>query len=75
MMKVNIERRSIDVPASCLPAGTYFRYKNETRETSHGLLLKVDTTDRAVNLYTGTIVPVLDAPYEVIRDIEIKGWV
>ena len=41
----------------------------------HGLLLKVDTTDRAVNLYTGTIVPVLDAPYEVIRDIEIKGWV
>ena len=38
-------------------------------------MVKVDTTDRAVNLYTGTIVPVLDAPYEVIRDIEIKGWV
>lgn len=56
-------------------AGTFFRYKNETRESSHGFLLKVDTTDRAVNLYTGTIVPVLDAPYEVIQDIEIKGWV
>lgn len=24
---------------------------------------------------TGTIVPVLDAPYEVIKDVEIKGWV
>lgn len=22
MMKVNIERRTVDVPASCLPAGT-----------------------------------------------------
>lgn len=61
MVKANIVRRSVDVPAPI------FRYKNETRETSHGLLLKVDTTDRAVNLYTGTIVPVLDAPYEVIR--------
>lgn len=38
-------------------------------------MVKVDTTDRAVNLYTGTIVLVPDAPYEVIKDIEIKGWV
>ena len=38
-------------------------------------MVKVDTTDRAVNLYTGKIVPVLDAPYEVIKDIEVKGWV
>lgn len=75
MVKANIVRRTVYVPAPHLPAGTFFRYKNETRESSHGLLLKVDTTDRAVNLYTGTIVPVLDAPYEVIRDIEIKGWV
>lgn len=75
MMKVNIERRTVDVPASCLPAGTFFHYPNESRESSHGILLKVDTTGRAVNLYTGTIVLVLDAPYEVIRDIEIKGWV
>lgn len=75
MVKANIVRRSVDVPAPHLPAGTYFQYKNETRETSHGILLKVDTTDRAVNLYTGRIVPVLDAPYEVIQDIEINGWV
>lgn len=75
MVKVNIVRRFVDVSAPYLPAGTYFRYKNETRETSHGILLKVDTTDRAVSLYTGSIVPVLDAPYEVIQDIEINGWV
>ena len=75
MVKANIVRRSVDVPAPHLPAGTYFRYKNETRETSHGILLKVDTTDRAVSLYNGRIVPVLDAPYEVIQDIEINGWV
>ena len=75
MMKVNIERRTVDVPAPYLPAGTFFQYKNETRESSQGFLLKVDTTDRAVNLYTGKIVPVIDAPYEVIKDIEVKGWV
>ena len=55
MVKANIVRCSVDVPAPYLPAGTYFRYKNETRETSHGLLLKVDTTDRAVNLYTARL--------------------
>lgn len=75
MVKVNIERHTVEVPAPYLPAGTFFQYKNETRESSHGFLLKVDTTDRAVNLYTGNIVPVLDAPYEVIQGIEIKGWV
>lgn len=26
MMKVNIERRSIDVPAACLAPGTFFTY-------------------------------------------------
>lgn len=75
MVKVNIERRTVDVPAPYLPAGTFFRYKNENRESSHGFLLKVDTTDRAVNLYTGKIVQVFDAPYEVIQGIEINGWV
>lgn len=75
MVKVNIERRTVNVPAPYLSAGTFFRYKNETQESSPGVLLKVDTTDRAVNLYTGKIVPVLDAPYEVIQGIEIKGWV
>ena len=74
-MKVNIERRSIDVPASCLPAGTFFRYKDETRETSNGILLKVNSTYKAVNLYSGDFVTVIDKPYEVIRDVEIKGWV
>ena len=75
MVKVNIVRCTVDVPAPYLPAGTFFQYKNETRESSHGFLMKVDTTDKAVNLYTGKIVQVLDAPYEVIQDIEIKGWV
>lgn len=42
MVKVNIERRTVDVPAPYLPAGTFFQYKNETRESSHGFLLKVD---------------------------------
>lgn len=31
MVKANIVRRSVDVPAPYLPAGTFFRYKNETR--------------------------------------------
>lgn len=75
MVKVNIERRTVDVQAPYLPAGTFFRYKNENRESSHGFLLKVDTLDRAVNLYTGKIVQVFDAPYEVIQDVEVKGWV
>lgn len=74
-MKVNIERRSIDVPASCLPSGTFFQYKDETREASHGILLKVEDSNKAVNLYSGTIVTVLDIPYRVIRDVELKGWV
>ena len=75
MMKVNIERRSIDVPASCLPCGTFFQYKDETRETSHGILLKLEDINKAVNLYSGAIVTVLDIPYRVIRDVEFKGWV
>lgn len=75
MMKVNIERRSIDVPASCLPSGTFFQYKDETRETSHGILLKVEDSNKAVNLYSGAIIKVLDIPYRVIRDVELKGWV
>ena len=75
MMKVNIEQRSFDVPASCLPSGTFFQYKDETRETSHGILLKVEDSNKAVNLYSGAIVKVLDIPYRVIRDVEFKGWV
>lgn len=75
MIKVNIERRSIDVPASCLSSGTFFQYKDEARETSHGILLKVEDSNKAVNLYSGAIVKVLDIPYRVIRDVELKGWV
>lgn len=75
MIKVNIERRAVNVPAPYLPAGTFFRYTTETPESSPGILLKVDTTDRAVNLHTGKIVPVLDVPYEIIRGVELKGWV
>lgn len=75
MVKANIERRSVNVPAPYLPAGTVFQYKNETVETSHGILMKVDTTDRAVNLYNGAIVPVQDLPYEIIKGVELRGWV
>lgn len=41
MMKVNIERRSIDVPACCLPSGTFFQYKEETPENSHGTIVTI----------------------------------
>ena len=75
MMKVNIERRTVDVPASRLPAGTFFQYKDETREMFHGILLKVEDSNKAVNMYSGAIVTVLDIPYRVIRDVELKGWV
>lgn len=74
MMKVNIERRTVDVPASCLPAGTFFHYPNESREESHGILLKLEESRKAVNLYSGAIVTVIDKPYRVIRDVEFKGW-
>ena len=53
MMKVNIERRSVDVPAACLAPGTFFTYKDESREESHGILLKINLLDKAVNLYNG----------------------
>lgn len=74
MMKVNIERRTVDVPASCLPAGTFFHYPNESREESHGILLKLEESRKAVNLYSGAIVTVIDKPYRIIRDVEFKGW-
>lgn len=32
MMKVYIERRSVDVSAACLAPGTFFTYKDESRE-------------------------------------------
>ena len=74
MMKVNIERRTVDVPASCLPAGTFFHYPNESREESHGILLKLEESRKAVNLCSGAIVTVIDKPYRIIRDVEFKGW-
>lgn len=78
-MKANIERRTVNVPAECLPAGTYFRYKMESREESDdktsGILLCTNVQGKAVNLYCGSLVPILDLPYEIINDVEIKGWV
>ena len=78
-MKMNIECRTVRVPANCLPAGTYFRYKlesrDETNEKQSGVLLVTDTLCRAVNLYSGALVPILDIPYEVINDVELRGWV
>lgn len=29
----------------------------------------------AKGLPAGTIVPILDTPYELINDVELKGWV
>lgn len=75
MMKVNIERRSVDVPAACLAPGTFFTYKDESREESNGILLKLNLLDKAVNLYSGEIITAPDKPYYVIRDVEFKGWV
>lgn len=78
-MKMNIECRTVRVPAKCLPAGTYFRYKvesrDETDEKQSGVLLVTDTLGKAVNLYTGVLVSILDIPYEVINDVELRGWV
>lgn len=78
-MKMNIEARTVRVPAKCLPAGTYFRYRldsrDETDKKQSGVLLVTDTLCRAVNLYSGELVPILDIPYEVIKDVELKGWV
>ena len=74
MMKVNIERRTVDVPASCLPAGTFFHYPNESREESHGILLKLEESRKAVNLYSGAIVTVIDKPYRFVREVEFRGW-
>lgn len=79
-MKVNIECRTVRVPANLLIPGTYFRYKTdpteeERRDNEHGILLKLETPDKAVNLYTGTIVTVLDLPYDIIKDVELRGWV
>ena len=78
-MKMNIECRTVRVPAKCLPAGTYFRYKLESRdemdEKQRGVLLVTDTFGKAVNLYSGALVTILDFPYEVINDAELRGWV
>lgn len=78
-MKMNIECRTVRVPAQSLPAGTYFRYKLEARDETDakqsGVLLVTDTLGRAVNLYSGALVPILDIPYEVVHDAELRGWV
>ena len=80
-MKVSIEQRTVTIPANKLPAGVFFRYKDvsqyreEPCNQSFGILLKVNIPDKAVNLYSGEIVPVLNMPYDVIRDVEFRGWV
>lgn len=78
-MKVNIECRTIILPASGLSTGTYFRYKiesrEETQEEQSGVFLMTNMQGKAVNLYTGTIVTVLDLPYDIIKDVELRGWV
>lgn len=78
-MKMNIECRSVRVPATGLPVGTYFRYKLQSREeyqeNQGGVLLVTNVPGKAVNLYSGTLVLILDMPYEVINDVELKGWV
>lgn len=80
-MKVSIEQRTVTITASELPVGVFFRYKNvsqyreEPCNQSFGILLKVNIPGKAVNLYSGEIVPVLNVPYDVIRDVEFKGWV
>lgn len=80
-MKVSIEQRTVNISANELPAGVFFRYKDASRNReepcnqSFGILLKVNIPYKAVNLYSGEIVPVLNMPYDVIRDVEFRGWV
>lgn len=78
-MKVNIECRTVRVPAKSLPAGTYFRYKleswDELNEKQSGVLLVTDTFGKAVNVYSGVLVTILDMSYEVVNDVELRGWV
>lgn len=78
MIKVNIESRTIRVPAMGLPVGTYFRYKiadrDELQEEQSGVMLVTNMQGKGVNLYTGKVVPLLDLPYEIIKDVELRGW-
>lgn len=80
-MKVSIEQRTVTIRANELPAGAFFRYKDvpqyreEPCNQSVGILLKVNIPNKAVNLSSGEIVPILNIPYDVIRDVEFKGWV
>lgn len=79
MMKVKIESRTIRVSAPCLPAGTYYRYKFESTdepcEEQNGVMLVTNIQGKSVNLYSGSVVPILDLPYEIVNDIELRGWV
>lgn len=79
MIKVNIESRSVRIPAGSLPAGTYFRYKLDSRdelcEEQNGVMLVTNIQGKSVNLYSGAVVPILDLPYEIVNDIELRGWV
>ena len=78
-MKVNIESRTVRVPAFSLPVGTYFRYKiasrDELQEEQSGVMLVTNIEGKAVNLYSGVVVRILDLPYDIINDIELKGWI
>lgn len=74
MMKLDIERRSIKAPAACLAPSTIFHYKDEPLEGTRNLLMKVNLLDKAVNLCTGEIVKAVDQPYDIVRDVELKGW-
>ncbi len=79
MIKVNIESRTIRVPATGLPVGTYFRYKiadrEELQEEQSGVMLVTNMQGKAVNLYSGVVVSIIDLPYDVINDMELRGWV
>lgn len=51
------------------------RIREETQEEQSGVFLMTNMQGKAVNLYTGTIVTVLDLPYDIIKDVELRGWV
>lgn len=78
-MKVNIESRTVRAPAFALPVGTYFMYKtasrDELQEEQNGVMLVTNIEGKAVNLYSGVVVRILDLPYAIINDIELKGWI
>lgn len=38
-------------------------------------MLVTNMQGKVVNLYSGVVVSIIDLPYDVINDMELRGWV